>query len=64
MSNSKNQRQAKKKKKRLDSNKAKILKIREQLRKDAKAEKETNRMKRDIEKLSFQGTTVRGKIRD
>jgi|DEB0MinimDraft_10_1074344.scaffolds.fasta_scaffold714585_1 DNA-binding transcriptional regulator GbsR (MarR family) len=64
MSNSKNQRQAKKKKKRLDSNKAKVLKIREQLRKDAKAEKETNRMKRDIEKLSFQGTTVRGKIRD
>jgi len=64
MSNSKNQRQAKKKKKRLDSNKAKVLKIREQLRKDAKAEKETNRMKRDIEKLSFQGTTIRGKIRD
>jgi hypothetical protein len=64
MSNSKNQRRAKKDKKRRDNNKAKILKIREKLRKDAKAEKETNRMKLEIEKLSFQGTTVRGKIRD
>ena len=64
MANSKNQRRAKKQKAREQKNRAKVLKIREKLRADAQAQKETDKMKRDIEKISFQGTTIRGKIRD
>jgi hypothetical protein len=64
MSSNKDKRRAKKQKARDQKNKAKVLKIREKLRSDTKAQKETDAMKRDVEKLSFQGTTIRGKIRD
>lgn len=64
MASNKDKRRAKKQKSRQESNRAKVLKIREKLRADAKAQKETDKMKRDIEKISFQGTTIRGKIRD
>lgn len=63
MSSNKDKRRAKKQKVRQENNRAKVLKIREKLRADAKAQKETDKMKRDIEKISFQGTTIRGKVR-
>jgi hypothetical protein len=62
MSSNKDKRRAKKQKVRQENNRAKVLKIREKLRADAKAQKETDKMKRDIEKISFQGTTIRGKV--
>lgn len=64
MSTNKDKRRAKKRKARENSNKAKILKIRSELRQNAKAEKETEVLKRDIEKIQFKGSTIRGKIRD
>lgn len=61
MASNKEKRRAKKQKTRQQKSKAKILKIREKLRSDAKAEKETEAMKREIEKISFKGATIRGK---
>lgn len=62
MSSNKDKRRSKKQKNRDQKNKAKVLKIRQKLRSDAKAKKETYAMKREMEKISFQGTTIRGKI--
>lgn len=64
MASNRDKKRAKKQKAREQKNRVKVLKIREKLRADAKAQKETDKMKRDIEKISFQGTTIRGKIRD
>ena len=62
MSSNKDKRRAKKQKARDQKSKSKVLKIREKLRSDAKAQKETEAMKREVEKISFQGTTIRGKV--
>lgn len=62
MSSNKDKRRAKKQKARDQKGKSKVLKIREKLRSDAKAQKETETMKREVEKISFQGTTIRGKV--
>jgi uncharacterized membrane-anchored protein len=61
MGMSKSRRKSKKEKDRKEKNKKKVLKIRNQLRKDAKDDKETFLMKKEIEKIQFQGITIRGK---
>lgn len=59
MQTNKQKRRDKKSKSKQKDKKSKILKIRKSLRSQAKLEKETEILKKEVEKLQFSGTTIR-----
>lgn len=59
MRTNKDKRRAKKDKVKADKKKSKLLRIRTKIRSEAKAEKETELLKKEVEKIQFKGSTIR-----